>query len=1027
MLMLVSVLRVEAGVVINEPKMPVGSVGDALRSESVLGQAAEEALGDARAFTEYEYPGSAEEQAEKVTLAGTPFSGHASKMTRVCSDPSVEELKVRKLSWNGAVLRCSGYYGAGELEGVMEEDADGVTVITLQDALGREVVRRAVGDGGVMADTYTVSDAWGNPLLGLQPEGAKYLSDGDEWNMAHPMIDGFAFVYRYDRKLRRVSSRVPGCVAELTAYDTQGRVAYSRDGNVSAVGMKRFYLYDEYSRLAASGVCEDFTSEADWSAEHEAQTLGRSAGEGGSAGDYDWSSVSLPVAAQVTDVKYYDRYMPEHRTSVGIAAPLGLVTAERTTEMEYGMPGAAVWVTHHYNAMGQEIQSVETRPEGDKVLWSGSYTVGGLPVQSNSVVTGAGRYHTLNVGTGYDAFGRVREQKCVTNLGGGILLERNEYDAAGRLAGTVTQGGMGTEFGYDVRGVLTERKDSLLEMMYSYATGDAPSYAGRISGKKTRVRNGKGYDVTNSAYRYDAMGRLVEATVKQGPSELPVKPVFPPLEPATAGALLLPADHSEAFTYDLNANVLTIERKGRDDAGKYRVVDDVEMEYVGNRMSVLRDAAADALLEGSMDMPQGVYSGYDIRYDAAGRLTRDVSRGISNVGYTLTGMPWMIGMMSGDCAEYGYSSAGVKLWERIYNGNVTTRRDYLGPCEYVDGRLARVNVPQGYIDSLGVLHAYIRDIQGNVAGVYAAKAGKKVLEQLNWYYAYGGLTADSRGQEMNRYRHTGKELVTDLGINSYDFTARWQNPMTGRFDVPDGMAHVKPWNSPYAFCGGDPINYVDQTGNDYNVKFDDENKTVTISAKYFAYESDVDAAKGAASFWNGQSNKFSFEYNGTTYSVVFDLSVEVVSEDVFLNSLSEHPGISSNDKVNLRNNVLRNVMNAYTLDKKDQGVNAFLTVDSMTPFEERGISRDNTGGTIEGKQILVGSEFAYARDFETGMHEIGHTLGLGHDKKGIMTPSFNDFGRCKEIYDGHIKTIIKNAITGKPIKQGARSGRGYVL
>ncbi len=793
-------------------EMPVGSVGEALRNDSVLGQAAEEALGDARAFTEYEYAVSAEEEAEKVTLAGTPFSGHASKMTRVCSDPAVAELKVRKLSWDGAVLRCSGYYGAGELEGVMEEDADGVTVITLQDALGRGVVRRAVGDGVVMADTYTVSDAWGNPLLVLQPEGSKYLSDGDEWNMAHPMMDGYAFVYRYDSRLRCVSKRVPGCVAELTAYDTQGRVAYSRDGSVGSMGMKRFYLYDEYSRLAASGVCEDFTSEADWSAEHEAQTLGRSAGEGGSAGDYDWSSVSLPVAAQVTDVKYYDRYMPEHKMNTGIAAPLGLVTAERTTEMEYGMPGPAVWVTHYYNAMGQEIQSVETRPTGETVLWSGTYTIGGLPLQSNSAVSGVGRYHTLNVDTGYDAFGRVREQKCVTNLGGEVLLERNEYDAAGRLAGTVTQGGMGTKFGYDVRSVLTERKDSLLELTYSYATGDAPSYAGRISGRKTRVRNGKGYDVTNSAYRYDAMGRLVEATVKQGPSELPVKPVFPPLEPAKAGALLLPADHSEAFTYDLNANVLTIERKGRDDAGKYRVVDDVEMEYVGNRMSVLRDAAADALLEGSMDMPQGVYSGYDIRYDAAGRLTRDVSRGISNVGYTLTGMPWMIGMMSGDCAEYGYSSAGVKQWERIYNGNRTTRRDYMGPCEYVDGKLARMNVPQGYIDSLGVLHAYIRDIQGNVTGVYAAKAGKKALEQLNWYYAYGGLTADSRGQEMNRYKHTGKELVTDLEINSYDFTARWQSPMTGRFDVTDRKASEYNWLSPYTFCGGDPINYTDPTG-----------------------------------------------------------------------------------------------------------------------------------------------------------------------------------------------------------------------
>ena len=795
-------------------EMPVGSVGDALRSESVLGQAAEEALGDARAFTEYEYPGSAEEQAEKVTLAGTPFSGHASKMTRVCSDPSVAELKVRRLSWDGGTLRCSGYYGAGELEGTREEDADGVTVITLHDALGREVLRRAVGEGGVMADTYTVSDAWGNPLLVLQPEGSKYLSDGEEWNTAHLMIDGFAFVYRYDRKLRRVSKRVPGCVAELTAYDTDGRVAYSRDGSVGSMGRKRFYLYDEYSRLAASGLCDDFTSEADWSAEYEVQTLSRSAGEGGSAGDYDWSSVSLPVAAQVTDVKYYDRYMPEHRTSVGIASPLGLVTAERTMEMEYGMPGAAVWVTHHYNAMGQEIQSVETRPEGDKVLWSGSYTVGGLPLQSNSMVSGAGRYHTLNVGTGYDAFGRVREQKCVTNLGGGVLLERNEYDGAGRLAGTVTQGGLRTTYSYDARGALMERKDSLLEMMYSYATGDAPSYAGRISGRKTRVRNGMGYDVVNSAYRYDAMGRLVESTVKQGTSELPVKPVFPPLEPAKAGALLLPADHSEAFTYDLNANVLTIERKGRDDAGQCRVVDDVEMTYAGNRLSVLRDAAADALLEGSMDMPEGVYSGYDIRYDAAGRLTRDVSRGIANINYSVTGMPWVVGTMSGDCAEYGYTSSGVKLWERIYNGNRTTRREYVGPCEYVDGKLMRVNVSQGYIDSLGVLHAYIRDIQGNVAGVYAAKAGKKSLEQLNWYYAYGGLTADSRGQDRNRYKHTGKELVTDLGLNSYDFTARWQYPMAGAFSSPDAKASDYKWLSPYAFCGGDPINFVDPTGMD---------------------------------------------------------------------------------------------------------------------------------------------------------------------------------------------------------------------
>ena len=281
--------------------------------------------------------------------------------------------------------------------------------------------------------------------------------------------------------------------------------------------------------------------------------------------------------------------------------------------------------------------------------------------------------------------------------------------------------------------------------------------------------------------------------------------------PKVAG-LTLSADNSESFTYDLNANLLTISRKGRDDAGSYRVVDEIEMGYVGNQLSWLRDTAEDPLLEESMDIPQGNYSGYDIMYDGAGRITRDVSRGISHVNYNVTGTPFVVGTMTADCAVYGYTSSGAKLSETIYNGSVTTRRDYVGPCEYVDGKLVRVNVPQGYIDSLGVMHAYIYDIQGNITGVYEAKAGKKQLEQLNEYYAYGGLTADSKGHDRNRYKHTGKELVSDLGINSYDFTARWQYPMAGAFTSLDALAHKMPWLSPYTFCGGDPINLSDPTG-----------------------------------------------------------------------------------------------------------------------------------------------------------------------------------------------------------------------
>ena len=146
------------------------------------------------------------------------------------------------------------------------------------------------------------------------------------------------------------------------------------------------------------------------------------------------------------------------------------------------------------------------------------------------------------------------------------------------------------------------------------------------------------------------------------------------------------------------------------------MVDEIEMGYIGNQLSWLRDTAEDPLLEESMDIPQGNYSGYDIMYDGAGRITRDVSRGISHVNYNVTGTPFVVATMTADCAVYGYTSSGAKLSETIYNGSVTTRRDYVGPCEYVDGKLERVNVPQGYIDTLGVLHAYIHDIQGNVVG-----------------------------------------------------------------------------------------------------------------------------------------------------------------------------------------------------------------------------------------------------------------------------------------------------------------------
>ncbi len=79
----------------------------------------------------------------------------------------------------------------------------------------------------------------------------------------------------------------------------------------------------------------------------------------------------------------------------------------------------------------------------------------------------------------------------------------------------------------------------------------------------------------------------------------------------------------------------------------------MDLMLKSNRFTTFQSVATqEVTLESSMDIPSGQFSGRDFGYDAAGALTRDVSRNIANIDYYFNGMPFLVGTMEGDCISY---------------------------------------------------------------------------------------------------------------------------------------------------------------------------------------------------------------------------------------------------------------------------------------------------------------------------------------------------------------------------------------
>ena len=332
--------------------------------------------------------------------------------------------------------------------------------------------------------------------------------------------------------------------------------------------------------------------------------------------------------------------------------------------------------------------------------------------------------------------------------------------------------------------------------------------------------------------------------------------------------------------------------------------------------------------------------------------------------------------------------------------------EYLGNFRYRNNTYDRYEFPGGYATpkpSYAVFdmdfHFYVQDHLGSNVMVLCNTG----IEQQTRYYLFGGIvTHNSTNGNINHNKYTGKEFDRMHGLDWYDYVARQYDPVYGRFTSIDPLCEKYPYLSPYAYCGNNPMNAIDPDGRDYWVIKDEREKRITIKANYYAMTSDMKELNKALDFWNGLT------YEADGYKVNFELKAIEVADVV--------GGFDDKEKA-LR--LILNTENAedIMLQETDKRHNNFFMVGEIEKENEN-------GNTVQ--QIIKIRE-GVSEKYNTGAHEVGHTLDMNHSGYGLMTSNAESNNRKDFISEKQVGKIISIAISGKRYKRGSKKslGRGY--
>jgi RHS repeat-associated protein len=274
---------------------------------------------------------------------------------------------------------------------------------------------------------------------------------------------------------------------------------------------------------------------------------------------------------------------------------------------------------------------------------------------------------------------------------------------------------------------------------------------------------------------------------------------------------------------------------------------------------------------------------------------------------------------------------------------------------------------------------------------------KSPVIQMDDYYPFG-LTFNSNSREnttSNQYLYNGKERQDELDLGWLDYGARMYMPDIGRWGVVDPSADKYLEWSPFNYAIDNPINFIDPDGREVVAEKTERKKDgtkhvdtkITVTGKILDRSSIPDRSKAKALLGrmindalnlvgdgqavdDGQGGKV--QYNITSVTLKFDIvdNMEQVSE-------SDHLFV-------LVDNVV---------DDKDNSAIGVAEYNGKTAYVEKGSVNGNTG-----------------------FHELGHLLGLGHENNTANT--MNRSGNATGITPSQRLSVATSALYGH-LNQGS--------